>query len=169
MSRDVSLTVLSKNTSTSNTDEILENGSAVLSRDGISNILATSWSCDLYGRNSRRFAISRLPRGVAPYEPNLGRLITNGVMRRLDGIEFIWRENDAVLAVQANIIDLLSNLPLHDVRTSVEIAKWRNSTRSNALWLISMLLRTVVFQNKSIFKKGHIILPSRCGVTSFAF
>jgi hypothetical protein len=64
---------LSKNTSTLNTDESLVG----IDSAGISNILTTSWSYDLYDRNFRRFVIPRLPQDVAPYDPNLERLITN--------------------------------------------------------------------------------------------
>lgn len=41
MSRDVSLTILSKNTLTLNTGIFMKIDSAVLPRDGISNILTT--------------------------------------------------------------------------------------------------------------------------------
>lgn len=78
MSRDVSLTVLSKNTSTSNTDEILEVDCIVLSHDGI--LEHSRYFVKLRFLRSEQtfwqFAISRLARGGEPYEPNLGCLIT---------------------------------------------------------------------------------------------
>lgn len=94
MSRDVSLTILSKNTSTSNTDEILvEIDSAVPFRGDISNVLATLCKYDFYDRNPRlarhpaiaaRRKVLRTEFGSPGNEPSMSR-----IRGRLDGIEFI--------------------------------------------------------------------------------
>lgn len=138
MSRDVSLTILSKNTSTSNTDEILVAiDSAVLSRGGISNVLATLWKYDFYDRNPRlarhpaiaaRRKVLRTEFGSASNEPSALRI------RQADsvGIEFIC-ETVWPFKQTSSIRYRVSLWRL--TVASVKIAKWHNSRRFNALWL----------------------------------